>query len=46
MKLAIGSDEAGFNLKSAIMEYLEAEGHEYEDYGVYDKARRCILILQ
>lgn len=33
MKIAIGSDEMGFDLKQAIMEALEENGYEYEDFG-------------
>lgn len=36
MKIAIGSDHAGFPLKEAIREYLEEKGIEYVDCGVYD----------
>lgn len=33
MKIAIGSDHAGFELKEAVKQQLEAEGHEVEDVG-------------
>jgi ribose 5-phosphate isomerase B len=33
MRLAIGSDEAGFDLKEMLKEQLAGEGHEVEDYG-------------
>lgn len=36
MKIAIGSDEAGFELKEKLKEYLIDKGYEVEDYGVYD----------
>jgi ribose 5-phosphate isomerase B len=36
MKIAIGSDEAGYNLKDTIIHYLRENGLETEDYGVYD----------
>jgi ribose 5-phosphate isomerase B len=36
MKIAIGSDHAGFPLKRPIIEYLEAAGHEVTDFGSYD----------
>lgn len=36
MKIAIGSDHAGFPLKKPIVEYLEGKGHEVIDYGSYD----------
>jgi ribose 5-phosphate isomerase B len=33
MKIAIGSDHAGFELKEKIKELLKELGHEYNDYG-------------
>lgn len=33
MKIALGSDHAGFELKAAIKPVLEAEGHEVVDVG-------------
>ena len=33
MKIAMGSDEAGFDLKNQIKEYIEAKGHESVDTG-------------
>lgn len=33
MKIGIGSDHGGFELKEYIKEYLEIEGIEYVDYG-------------
>ena len=33
MKIGIGSDHGGFELKEHIKEYLEKEGIEYVDYG-------------
>lgn len=33
MRLAIGSDEAGFDLKELLKAELAAGGHEVEDYG-------------
>ena len=36
MKLALGSDHAGFALKNAIAEFLRARGHETLDVGAYD----------
>ena len=37
MKIAMGSDEAGFDLKNQIKEYIEAKGHEVVDTGCYSK---------
>ncbi|GAE27739.1 ribose 5-phosphate isomerase B [Halalkalibacter wakoensis JCM 9140] len=36
MKIAIGSDHAGFSLKETVMKALELMGHEVTDYGCYD----------
>lgn len=35
MKLAIGSDHAGFALKNEILEHLKSKGIEYKDFGTY-----------
>ncbi|ADC49326.1 MULTISPECIES: ribose 5-phosphate isomerase B [Alkalihalophilus] len=35
MKLAVGSDHAGFPLKASVLEFLEKEGHEVIDFGSY-----------
>ena len=35
MKIAIGSDHAGQNLKRAIVEFLQGAGHEVRDFGAY-----------
>lgn len=39
MKLAIGSDHVGIELKPIIIEYLKELGHEVEDFGAYSKER-------
>lgn len=31
--IALGNDHTGYELKKAIMEYLDAKGIEYKDYG-------------
>lgn len=36
MKLAVGSDHGGFELKEAIKARLIEAGHEVEDFGCYD----------
>lgn len=33
MKIAIGSDHAGFKYKSIVIDYLSEEGHEVKDFG-------------
>ena len=36
MKVAIGCDHGGINLKPVLIEYLEKKGVEYKDFGSYD----------
>ena len=33
MRIALGSDHAGFPLKAALVEYLEGAGHDVDDLG-------------
>jgi ribose 5-phosphate isomerase B len=35
MRLAVGSDHRGFDLKDKIKSYLTANGHEFEDMGCF-----------
>jgi len=35
MKIAIGSDHAGFTYKEAIREFLTAQGHTVKNFGTY-----------
>lgn len=35
MKIALGSDHGGFNLKEAIKQWLEEKGYRFEDYGTH-----------
>jgi ribose 5-phosphate isomerase B len=35
MKIAVGSDHGGFNLKKTIIEYLEENNIKYKDFGCY-----------
>jgi len=37
MKIAIGSDHAGFLYKQEIIRYLEKAGHEVQDYGTHSE---------
>ena len=37
MKIAIGSDHGGFELKEIIKSYIEKLGYDYKDFGAYDK---------
>lgn len=39
MKLAIGSDHVGVELKMIIIDYLEEVGHEVTDFGAYTNER-------
>lgn len=34
--IALGSDQAGYELKQVIMKHLEERGLEYKDYGSYN----------
>ncbi len=34
--IAVGSDQAGYELKQAILKHLEERGLEYKDYGSYN----------
>ena len=36
MKIAIGSDEAGYELKELVRKYLVELNHEVEDFGTFD----------
>ena len=38
MKIAIGCDHGGINLKPVLIDYLEKKGIEYKDFGTYDKS--------
>jgi ribose 5-phosphate isomerase B len=35
MKIALGTDHAGYELKERIKQYLLEQGHEVEDFGTY-----------
>ena len=39
MKIAIGSDHVGIELKPIIIDYLKELGHEVEDFGPYSTER-------
>lgn len=36
MRITIGSDHAGFELKQALAEYIKSKGHEVIDVGTHD----------
>ena len=38
-KIAIGSDHAGYELKTALVKYLESIGYEVADYGTHSEER-------
>jgi ribose 5-phosphate isomerase B len=35
MKIAIGSDHAGYNLKEILKKHIESKGHAVEDFGTF-----------
>ncbi|NLB50309.1 MAG: ribose 5-phosphate isomerase B [Clostridiaceae bacterium] len=37
MKIVVASDQAGYELKEAIRDYLEEKGHEVHDVGTYSE---------
>ena len=37
MKIAIGSDHGGYELKGKLIEFLKAEGYEIRDFGTHSK---------
>jgi ribose 5-phosphate isomerase B len=39
MKIAIGSDHAGFSLKEILKAYLNNKGFDVKDFGAYSEAR-------
>jgi len=39
MKIAIGSDHAGFEYKEKIRQHLSQAGHEVKDFGTYSSDR-------
>ncbi|OFY87924.1 MAG: ribose 5-phosphate isomerase B [Bacteroidetes bacterium RIFCSPLOWO2_12_FULL_35_15] len=39
MKIAIGSDHAGFELKQKLIPYLQSQGYEVKDFGCYSEER-------
>ena len=39
MKIAIGSDHAGFDYKEQIREFLTGRGYEVKDFGTYSQQR-------
>ena len=38
MKIAVGSDHAGYELKQVLLMHLKERGMEAEDFGTFDKA--------
>ena len=35
MRIAVGADHAGFELKEAVVKHLTSAGHEVEDFGTH-----------
>lgn len=38
MKIAIGSDHAGFPLKEEVVKHLKSKGYDFKDFGTYSDA--------
>lgn len=38
MKIALGCDHGGLDHKNAIKEFLEEQGHQVNDFGIYEQA--------
>ena len=36
MKIAVGCDHGGFELKQAVIKFLAENGYEYQDFGTHD----------
>ena len=43
MRIHIGSDHAGLELKAALVDYLQSKGHDVKDHGPheYDAVDEC-----
>ena len=39
MKIALGCDHGGFDLKEEVLSYLKENGYETVDFGTYDRNR-------
>ncbi len=39
MRIALGSDHAGYHLKTSIAAYLTSKGHDVQDHGTYSHAQ-------
>ena len=39
MRIALGSDHAGYQLKTTIATYLKSRGHDVQDHGTYSDAQ-------
>ena len=37
MKIVIGSDHGGFELKKSVIDFLQGEGHDIQDFGTRSK---------
>ena len=45
MRIAVGCDHGGFELKQAVVEFLNANGYEYKDFGT-DVYKRQLLEIE
>lgn len=41
MRIAIGSDHRGFNLKEKLIEFLRKEGYKVKDFGTHNVLKSC-----
>ena len=39
MRISLGSDHAGYQLKTSIAAYLTSKGHDVQDHGTYSEAQ-------
>ncbi|MFA6989176.1 MAG: ribose 5-phosphate isomerase B [Candidatus Gastranaerophilaceae bacterium] len=37
LKIAIGADHGGFELKNELVQFISSNGYEFKDFGIYEK---------